>query len=62
MSTATAIDPKANVLPLLEGSTWPNATEALAQAHAAHPHHQDRGVEIHPRGQAVQPALCRAQG
>ncbi len=33
MSTATAIDPKANVLPLLEGSTWPNATEALALAH-----------------------------
>ena len=33
MSTATAIDPKATVLPLLEGSTWPNATEALALAH-----------------------------
>ncbi|MBK8615272.1 MAG: Fe-S cluster assembly protein SufD [Flavobacteriales bacterium] len=33
MSTATAIDPKANLLPLLEGSTWPNATEALALAH-----------------------------
>jgi Fe-S cluster assembly protein SufD len=27
-------DPKANVLPLLEGSTWPNAAEALAQVHA----------------------------
>jgi Fe-S cluster assembly protein SufD len=33
MSSATAIDPKATVLPLLEGSTWPNATEALALAH-----------------------------
>jgi Fe-S cluster assembly protein SufD len=33
MSTATATDPKANVLPLLEGSTWPNATEALTLAH-----------------------------
>jgi Fe-S cluster assembly protein SufD len=34
MSTALAIDPKTNVLPLLEGSTWPNATEALALAHS----------------------------
>ncbi len=34
MSTATATDPKATVLPLLEGSTWPGAAEALAQAHA----------------------------
>ena len=33
MATMTATDPKANVLPLLEGSTWPNATEALALAH-----------------------------
>ena len=33
MATMTATDPKANVLPLLEGSTWPNATEALAQVH-----------------------------
>jgi Fe-S cluster assembly protein SufD len=33
MSSATAIDPKATVLPLLEGSTWPNATEAFALAH-----------------------------
>ncbi len=34
MATMTATDPKANVLPLLEGSTWPNATEALALAHS----------------------------
>jgi Fe-S cluster assembly protein SufD len=34
MNTLTATDPKATVLPLLEGSTWPNATEALAQVHA----------------------------
>jgi len=34
MSTTTLTDPKANVLPLLEGSTWPNATEALALAHS----------------------------
>lgn len=34
MSTMTATDPKANVLPLLEGSTWPGAAEALAQVHA----------------------------
>ncbi len=34
MSTMTAIDPKATVLPLLEGSTWPGAAEALAQVHA----------------------------
>ena len=34
MSTATAIDPKATVLPQLEGSTWPGASEALAQVHA----------------------------
>ena len=27
-------DPKATVLPLLEGSTWPGAAEALAQVHA----------------------------
>jgi Fe-S cluster assembly protein SufD len=33
MTTTTATDPKANVLPLLDGSTWPNATEALALAH-----------------------------
>ncbi len=33
MSTATATDPKATVLPLLEGSTWPHAAEALALAH-----------------------------
>ncbi|MBP7409676.1 MAG: Fe-S cluster assembly protein SufD [Flavobacteriales bacterium] len=33
MTTTTAIDPKANVLPLLEGSTWPGAAEALAQVH-----------------------------
>lgn len=31
MSTTTLIDPKATVLPLLEGSTWPNASKALAQ-------------------------------
>ncbi|MBP6575253.1 MAG: Fe-S cluster assembly protein SufD [Flavobacteriales bacterium] len=30
MSTMTATDPKATVLPLLEGSTWPGAAEALA--------------------------------
>lgn len=29
MSTMTATDPKAGVLPLLEGSTWPGAAEAL---------------------------------
>ena len=34
MSTANAIDPKATVLPQLEGSTWPGAAEALAQVHA----------------------------
>lgn len=34
MSTMTAIDPKATVLPLLEGSKWPRAGEALAQVHA----------------------------
>ena len=34
MATMTATDPKANVLPLLDGSTWPNATEALAQVNA----------------------------
>ncbi|MCB9165130.1 MAG: Fe-S cluster assembly protein SufD [Flavobacteriales bacterium] len=34
MSTATATDPKAAVLPRLEGSTWPGAAEALAQARA----------------------------
>lgn len=34
MSTMTATDPKATVLPLLEGSTWPCAAEALAQVHA----------------------------
>lgn len=31
MSTMTATDPKSSVLPLLEGSTWPGASEALAQ-------------------------------
>ncbi|HMQ76907.1 MAG TPA: Fe-S cluster assembly protein SufD [Flavobacteriales bacterium] len=34
MNTLTATDPKATVLPLLEGSTWPGAAEALAQAQA----------------------------
>jgi Fe-S cluster assembly protein SufD len=34
MSTLTATDPKATVLPQLEGSTWPGAAEALAQVHA----------------------------
>lgn len=34
MSTITATDPKATILPLLEGSAWPGAAEALAQAHA----------------------------
>ena len=34
MSTMTATDPKAAVLPLLEGSSWPGAAEALAQAQA----------------------------
>ncbi len=34
MSTLTATDPKATVLPQLEGSTWPGADEALAQVHA----------------------------
>ena len=32
MSTMTATDPKAAVLPLLEGSAWPGAAEALAHA------------------------------
>lgn len=31
MSTMTATDPKASVLPLLEGSAWPGAAEALVQ-------------------------------
>lgn len=34
MTTMTATDPKAAVLPLLEGSSWPGAAEALAQAQA----------------------------
>lgn len=34
MSTMTATEPTAAVLPLLEGSTWPGAAEALAQVHA----------------------------
>ncbi|MBK7084404.1 MAG: hypothetical protein IPH53_06950 [Flavobacteriales bacterium] len=34
MSTMTATDPKATVLPLLEGSSWPGAAEALAQVNA----------------------------
>lgn len=34
MNTLTATDPKATVLPLLEGSNWPGAAEALAQAQA----------------------------
>ena len=34
MITATSTDPKATVLPQLEGSTWPGAAEALAQVHA----------------------------
>ncbi|MBK8228605.1 MAG: Fe-S cluster assembly protein SufD [Flavobacteriales bacterium] len=34
MITATSTDPKAAVLPLLEGSTWPGAAEALALAQA----------------------------
>lgn len=34
MSTATASDPRTGVLPLLEGSTWPGAGEALALARA----------------------------
>lgn len=34
MTTLTATDPKATVLPQLEGSTWPGAAEALAQVHA----------------------------
>ncbi|MCB9182362.1 MAG: Fe-S cluster assembly protein SufD [Flavobacteriales bacterium] len=34
MTTAIMTDPKATVLPLLEGSTWPGAAEALAQVHA----------------------------
>lgn len=33
MNPLTATDPKATVLPLLEGSTWPGAAEALAQVH-----------------------------
>ncbi|MBX2978485.1 MAG: Fe-S cluster assembly protein SufD [Flavobacteriales bacterium] len=34
MSTAIAMNPKATVLPQLEGSTWPGAAEAVAQVHA----------------------------
>ena len=34
MSTMTATDPKATALPLLEGSSWPGAAEALAQVNA----------------------------
>ncbi len=34
MNTAIMTDPKATVLPLLEGSTWPGAAEALAQVNA----------------------------
>ena len=34
MSTATMIDPKASVLPLLQAGTWPDAAEALAQVNA----------------------------
>ncbi|HRF80331.1 MAG TPA: Fe-S cluster assembly protein SufD [Flavobacteriales bacterium] len=34
MNTLTATDPKATVLPLLEGSIWPGAAEALAKAQA----------------------------
>jgi len=34
MSTMTATDPKATVLPLLESSSWPGAPEALAQVNA----------------------------
>jgi Fe-S cluster assembly protein SufD len=34
MSTTTITDPKATVLPLLEGSAWPCAKDALAQVHA----------------------------
>jgi len=34
MSTTTLTDPKANVLPLLEGSIWPGAAEALTRAQA----------------------------
>ena len=34
MTTTTIIDPKATVLPLLEGRTWPGAAEAFAQVHA----------------------------
>ncbi len=33
MTTATTTDPKATVLSLLEGSTWPGAADALAQVH-----------------------------
>jgi Fe-S cluster assembly protein SufD len=34
MTTATMNDPKTTVLPLLQISTWPGSTEALAQVHA----------------------------
>jgi Fe-S cluster assembly protein SufD len=34
MITATSTDPKATVLPLLEGSTWPGAAEALGHTQA----------------------------
>lgn len=34
MSTATITDPKTTFLPLLEGSTWPGAAEALAHVSA----------------------------
>lgn len=34
MTSTTITDPRATVLPLLEGSSWPGAVEALAQAQA----------------------------
>ncbi len=34
MSTMTATDPKATLIPLLESSSWPGASEALAQVNA----------------------------
>ena len=54
--------PQASVLPLLEEAPpglappkpWPRSTRCPS-------HQQDRGVEVHPREQAVQRALCRTE-
>ncbi len=63
MSTATALDPKATVLPLLEGSTWPGAAEALAQAHALPvPSIKTEAWKYTRVGKLFKDAVHRAQG